>query len=97
MRLKLADDLEKKLRKLNATIASVEPLQKAIEGNPDYLSQQDGNRRLKDKCDEHKKQAARIAQEKHKLDAEIEDINKLLPHLRNMDVMELEDLLGQIK
>ena len=57
---------------------------------------QDANRRLKDKCEEHKKANARVAKEKKRIDGEVQEINKLLPHIEKMDAMELDDLILQI-
>lgn len=54
---------------------------------------QDANRRLKDKCEEHKKGSARVAKEKKRMDGDIAEINKLLPHIDKMDAMELDDLI----
>ena len=96
-RIKYMDDLERKLRKLHATIDGVEPLQVAIEKNPDFASQQDGNKRFREHIELHRKEAARVAKEKKKLDGEIKEIEKLVPHMAKMDIMELDDLIGQMK
>ena len=94
----LDDDLEKKLAKLNKCIATMEPLQQAIEGNPDYPNeQQEANKRLKDKLLEMKLRSERVAKQKKKLDGEVKEIQRLLPHINEMDVLEIEDLNYQME